>query len=129
MCYIVDFCRNPNPLWNPNDSMCRISFNECGENYIGYKGMTNIDGHYVAVIDSGNIGKDFYNSKLLMQKDISDFKCYKSKRVKRVNGEIVFEEGVEIEVIGVGFNIKNNRIVRYKNFKQYPLEVDEDEEL
>jgi len=104
ICYFVEFCRNP------KDSMALISFNECGKKYIGYKGMTNIDGYYIAVIDSGNIGKNLYNSKLLMQKDISEFKCFKSKFI---NGKVVggygFVVGMDF-IRGLGFTIKNNRI-------------------
>ena len=104
MCYIIDFFRNP------QDSIARISFNNCKRNYVGYKGMTEIGGYYVAIMDPDNIGKDLYNTNLLTQKDISDFKCYNSKIV---NGKVVGGSGFVEEVgfiIGLSFKIKNNRI-------------------
>jgi len=59
--------------------------------------MINIDGYYVAV-DPESIGKDFYNSNLLIQKDTSKIKCFKYK-------------GKYISIVtGLGFKIKNNRI-------------------
>jgi len=80
------------------DSLFIIFLNYCNGKYTGYKGMSNIDGYYVAVLDPENIGKDFYNSKLLIQKDTSDFKCIKY-------------EGKYIgSVTSLGFKVKNNRI-------------------
>jgi len=83
-----------------DDSLVGISFINCeGEGkYPECKGMTNIDGYYVAVLDPENIGKDFYNSNLLIQKDTSKIKCFKYKG--KYTGAVT----------GFAFKIKNNRI-------------------
>ena len=85
-----------------SDSLVGISFKDCKGDYSKSecKGMTNIDGYYVAVLDSENIGKDFYNSKLLIQIDFSVLKCFQDER----------EEGA---LSGFAYTIKNNRIARF----------------
>jgi len=91
------------------DSSLGVFFYDCDykEKYTGCKGMTNIDGFYVAVLDPENIGKDFYNSKLLIQKDISELKCGKSECVK---GMIIDGDSMEYIGCNLAFSIKNNKI-------------------
>ena len=89
MCYIMRFRSYE------EDSIVSILFNDCDYKgkYTGYKGMTKIDDYYIAVLDSENIGKGFYNSKLLINRDISEFKCSKGYLIN-----------------GLFFKIKNNKI-------------------
>lgn len=103
ICYYIYFHRSS------RDSLAVFSFIICDyiENIIndGYKGMVNIDDYYVAVLDPENIGKDFYNSNLLIQKDIKDLKC-----VEYVNGKIIGSGGKSRVMKGISFTIKYNRI-------------------
>jgi len=107
ICYFMGFYSNK------KDSLVSVFFNNCEGKYTGYKGMVKIDGYYVAVLDPENIGKDFYNNNLLMQKGISEFKCFK---IKIVNGKVIggrsyfLDGGVVYFISGLFFKIKNNRI-------------------
>lgn len=91
------------------DSFVSLFFKDCGDNgkYVGYKGMTNIDGYYVAVLDFENIGKDFYNNKLLIQKNIDEFKCGKSDCI---SGRIIAGDSITLIGCNLSFKIINNRI-------------------
>ena len=98
------------------DSLVSISFKNCKGKYPECKGIAIIDGYYVAVLDPENIGKDFYNGKLLIQKDISELKCGTSKLVKGKvvggSGYITDEGGGGIVefIHGLCYKLKNNKI-------------------
>lgn len=85
-----------------NDSLVGVSFKNCNDKYFETecKGMTNIDGYNIAVLDPENIGKDFYNRNLLIQVDFSKLKCFEDKRKKGA-------------LTGFSYRIKNNRIFHF----------------
>ena len=93
ICYYFEFYNYK------NDSILTVSFMDCDGKYSQSecKGMADINGFHVIVLDPKNIGKDFYNSELLIQKDISELKCFKYKYGSNT-------------IANYNFRIKNNRV-------------------
>ncbi|MDN5355353.1 MAG: hypothetical protein PWQ43_295 [Rikenellaceae bacterium] len=72
--YFIEFYVN-DQIFNDKDTFVRISYNYCGRDIEGYKGILMIDSKIVAICDKNNIGQKFYNKKYIFYVPYKKFEC------------------------------------------------------
>lgn len=72
--YFIEFY-DKDKTFNDKDTFVRISYNYCGRDIEGYKGILMIDSKIVAICDKNNIGQKFYNKKYIFYVPYKKFEC------------------------------------------------------
>lgn len=72
--YFIEFFVK-DKTFNDKDTFVRISYNYCGRDIEGYKGILMIDSKIVAICDKNNIGQKFYNKKYIFYVPYKKFEC------------------------------------------------------
>ena len=72
--YFIEFY-DKDKTFNDKDTFVRISYNFCGRDIEGYKGILMIDSNIVAICDKNNIGQKFYNKTYLLYVSYEKLEC------------------------------------------------------